>query len=70
MLIHKTLVRVRYAETDQMQYAYYGRYLEYFEVGRAEMMRDYGLTYKSIETQGYQMPVLEAFISYTKSSPL
>jgi acyl-CoA thioester hydrolase len=64
MLQHKTLIRVRYAETDQMQYAYYGRYLEYFEVGRAEMMRDHGLTYKSIEDNGYQMPVHEAFVRF------
>lgn len=64
MLLYKTLVRVRYAETDQMQYAYYGRYLEYFEVGRAEMMREHGLTYKSIEAQGYHMPVFEASIKY------
>ncbi len=64
MLIHKTHIRVRYAETDQMQYAYYGKYLEYFEVGRAEMMRDYGLTYKQIEENGYHMPVYEAFVKY------
>ena len=64
MLIHKTNLRVRYAETDQMQYAYYGKYLEYFEVGRAEMMREHGLTYKQIEENGYHMPVSEAFVKY------
>ena len=64
MLIHKTNLRVRYAETDQMQYAYYGNYLEYFEVGRAEMMRERGLTYKQIEENGYHMPVAEAFVKY------
>ncbi len=64
MLIHKTNLRVRYAETDQMQYAYYGNYLEYFEVGRAEMMREHGLTYKQIEENSYHMPVSEAFVKY------
>lgn len=64
MLFHKTYIRVRYAETDQMQYAYYGRYLEYFEVGRAEMMRDLGLTYDKIEKSGYHMPVYETFVRY------
>ena len=64
MLIHKTNLRVRYAETDQMQYAYYGNYLEYFEVGRAEMMRERGLTYKQIEKNGYHTPVAEAFVKY------
>jgi len=64
MLIHKTHLRVRYAETDQMQYAYYGKYLEYFEVGRTEMMREHGLTYKQIEENGYHMPVSETFVKY------
>jgi acyl-CoA thioester hydrolase len=64
MLVHKTLLRVRYADTDQMQYVYNGKYFEYFEVGRTEMMREHGLTYKKIEAQGYQMPVHEAFIKY------
>jgi len=64
MLIHKTHLRVRYAETDQMHYAYYGKFLEYFEVGRAEMMREHGLTYKQIEENGYYMPVSETFVKY------
>ena len=64
MLIHKTSLRVRYADTDQMQYAYNGKYFEYFEVGRTEMMREQGLTYKKIEQSGYQMPVYEAKIKF------
>ena len=64
MLIHKTSLRVRYADTDQMQYAYNGKYFEDFEVGRTEMMREQGLTYRSIEQNGYQMPVYEAQIKF------
>ncbi len=64
MLIHKTSLRVRYADTDQMHYAYNGKYFEYFEVGRTEMMREQGLTYKTIESNGYQMPVYETFIQF------
>ena len=64
MLIHKTTLRVRYADTDQMQYAYNGKYFEYFEVGRTEMMREQGLTYKTIEENGYHMPVHEAFLKF------
>jgi len=64
MLIHKTTLRVRYADTDQMHYAYNGKYFEYFEVGRTEMMREQGLTYRKIEEQGYQMPVHEAFLKF------
>jgi acyl-CoA thioester hydrolase len=55
----ETTVRVRYAETDQMGYAYYGYYAMYYEVARVESLRKLGLTYKSIEAQGIIMPVLE-----------
>lgn len=64
MLKHSTEIRIRYADTDQMKFAYNGKYLEYFEVGRTEMMRDAGLPYKLIESYGYLMPVREAFVRY------
>ena len=64
MLKHKTNIRVRYGDTDQMQYAYYGKYPEYFEVGRAEMMRELNLTYRMIEENGYMMPVYSIHIDY------
>jgi acyl-CoA thioester hydrolase len=44
-----TLLRVRYAETDQMGYVYYGNYYTYFEVGRVEYMRARGVAYKEME---------------------
>ena len=52
-------IRVRYAETDQMGYVYYGNYSTYYEVARAESIRALGLTYKEIEEAGVIMPVLE-----------
>ncbi len=64
MLIHKTQLRVRYADTDQMRYVYNGKYIEYFEVGRTEMIREQNLTYKSIEESGFLMPVNSVFIKY------
>ena len=64
MLIHKTQLRVRYADTDQMSYVYNGKYIEYFEVGRTEMIREQNLTYKSIEESGFLMPVNSVFIKY------
>jgi acyl-CoA thioester hydrolase len=64
MLLHKTNIRIRYADTDQMQFAYNGKYFEYFEVGRTELMRDQNLTYKTIEKNGYMLPVHSVFISY------
>ncbi|MGD8778220.1 MAG: thioesterase family protein [Ignavibacteria bacterium] len=66
MIKHTTVVRVRYADTDKMQFVYNGKYLEYFEVGRTELLRHYGLAYNEIEKQGYQLPLTEANIKYKK----
>lgn len=55
----ETTVRVRYGETDQMGYVYYGYYAMYYEVGRVESLRQLGLTYKELEDGGVMMPVLE-----------
>ena len=57
-------VRVRYAETDKMGYAYYANYLVWFEVGRNAWMRSRGLPYKKLEEAGYILPVVEAQITY------
>ncbi|MEJ7643261.1 MAG: thioesterase family protein [Chryseolinea sp.] len=55
----ETRIRVRYAETDQMGYVYYGHYALYYEVARVESLRQLGLTYKALEEMGIMMPVLE-----------
>ncbi|MBX2960960.1 MAG: acyl-CoA thioesterase [Cyclobacteriaceae bacterium] len=55
----ETKVRVRYGETDQMGYVYYGNYAMYYEVARVEALRRLGLTYREIEAMGIIMPVLE-----------
>ena len=59
-----TQIRVRYAETDQMGYVYYGNYATYFEVARVEALRQIGLTYKELEDQGVMMPVIENWSKY------
>ncbi|WNJ18821.1 thioesterase family protein [Pontibacter sp. G13] len=64
MIVHETQVRVRYGETDQMGYVYYGKYAEYFEVGRTELIRSLGLTYKALEESGILMPVADLQIKY------
>ncbi|MCZ7603611.1 MAG: acyl-CoA thioesterase [Ignavibacteriales bacterium] len=64
MLKHVTTIRVRYADTDKMQFVYNGKYLEYFEVGRTELLRSTGLAYASIEKDGYQLPLIEAKLIY------
>jgi acyl-CoA thioester hydrolase len=59
MFITETHIRVRYAETDQMNVVYYGNYAQYFEVARAESIRNLGFTYKEMESAGVMMPVVE-----------
>ena len=59
MYTAETTIRVRYGETDQMGYVYYGYYAMYYEVARVESLRRLGVTYKEIEAMGVMMPVLE-----------
>ena len=59
MYTTETHIRVRYAETDQMRYVYYGNYAMYYEVARVESLRQLGLTYKELEAMGIIMPVVE-----------
>lgn len=59
MIAHEIQIRVRYAETDQMGYVYYGNYATYFEVARVETFRSLGFSYKEMEEAGIMMPVLE-----------
>ena len=59
MLSHTIEIRVRYAETDQMGYVYYGNYATYYEVARVESLRNLGFSYKSLEEEGILMPVTE-----------
>lgn len=61
---HRTKLRVRYGETDQMGYCYYGNYAQYFEVGRVEAMRALGMSYKQLEDQGVMLPVSEFSVKY------
>ena len=61
---HTTKLRVRYGETDQMGYCYYGNYASYFEVGRVEAMRSLGMSYRSLEEAGIMLPVSHFEVDY------
>jgi acyl-CoA thioester hydrolase len=61
---HSTQVRVRYGETDQMGYVYYGNYALYYEIGRVEMLRSLGVSYRSMEEQGIMLPVATMSTKY------
>jgi len=64
MYITETQVRVRYGESDRMGYAYYGYYPLYYEVGRTEMLRNLGLSYKEMEDSGTILPVISLQSNY------
>jgi acyl-CoA thioester hydrolase len=59
---------VRYADTDQMGVVYYANYLVWFEVGRTDWLRERGWTYRAMESDGYQLPVIEAHCEYKSSA--
>ena len=62
----RTSFRVRYADTDQMGYVYYGNYSRYYEIGRVEALRNLGISYRELEEAGIMMPVLENYSKYIK----
>lgn len=59
-------VRVRYAETDQMGVVYHANYLVWFEVGRTDLLRALGWTYREMEASGVRLPVLEVHCEYRR----
>ena len=61
-------VRVRYAETDKMGVVYYANYFVWFEVGRTDLLRDAGWSYREMEIDGYALPVIEAHCTYRESA--
>lgn len=63
---HEIELRVRYAETDQMGIVYYGNYAQYFEVGRVEWLRNFGISYKSMEDEGLMLPVVSLDVKFKK----
>lgn len=61
-----SVIRVRYAETDKMGVVYYANYLVWFEVGRADLLRSLGWTYREMEHAGISLPVIEAHCEYRR----
>jgi acyl-CoA thioester hydrolase len=64
LLEFSTKIRVRYAETDQMGFCYYGNYASYFEVARVEALRELNINYKELEKIGVLLPVKKFEIAY------
>ena len=62
---HETILRVRYSETDKMGIVYYANYLVWFEIGRVDLMRQLGFTYRDMERDhGCFIPVVDARCRY------
>lgn len=59
-------IRVRYAETDKMGYSHHGNYASYFEIGRTELLRQAGLSYRQVEESGIMLPVRNMNVTYYK----
>lgn len=68
MIKESIKINVRYAETDQMGFVYYGNYAQYFEIGRVEALKKIGLSYREIEERGFMLPVKSLHINYIKAA--
>src|SRR5437588_11795935 len=58
-LSHEIQIRVRYAETDRMGLLHHANYIVYFEMGRTELLRQRGLTYRDIEDSGHLLVIVD-----------
>lgn len=68
MIVSETKIRVYYEDTDQMGVVYYGNYARYYEIGRTEMIRDLGFTYRQMEEMDIMLPARSLKINYLKSA--
>jgi acyl-CoA thioester hydrolase len=68
MIVTETKIRVYYQDTDKMGVVYYGNYARYYEIGRTEMIRELGFTYKQMEELSILLPARSLKINYLKSA--
>lgn len=64
--VHKTFLRPRYADTDQMGIIHHAKYFEYFEIARTELLRSLGLPYAELENEGYLLPLIDCYAKFIK----
>lgn len=64
MKTHQTILKVRYAETDQMGVVHHGNYAQYFEMARLDWLKELGISYKAMEKEGVMLPVYEMNIKF------
>jgi acyl-CoA thioester hydrolase len=66
MIVSRSQITVRYAETDMMGIVYHANYLPWFEIGRTTLLKELGLPYRQLEADGYRLPVLEISAKYSR----
>ena len=66
MILSRTEVTVRYAETDMMGVVYHANYLTWFEIGRTHLLKEIGMPYTRLEAEGYRLPVLEVSAKFLR----
>jgi len=64
--VHKTFLRPRYADTDQMGIVHHAKYFEYFEIARTELLRSLGLPYAQLENEGYLLPLIDCYAKFIR----
>ena len=67
---HKIKIQLRYSDSDQMGVVYHGNYFSFFEQGRTDMLKSYGINYYDIEQKGYVFPVRDVDCTYFQSIKL
>ena len=65
---HVSILKVRYAETDQMGVVHHGNYAQYLEIARIDWLEKIGISYKSMEKKGIMLPVYEMNFKFKKSA--
>ena len=68
MIKDEIKLRVRYSETDQMGFVYYGNYAQYLEIARVAVLKKVGISYKEMEEKGFLLPVSSYSINYYKAA--
>jgi acyl-CoA thioester hydrolase len=59
-------IRVRYAETDRMGLLHHATYFVYFEIGRTELLRQRGITYREVEDAGHLLVIIDIGCKFKK----
>lgn len=66
MTANAVKIRVIYADTDAMGIAYHTNYIRWFEIGRTELLREQGIVYRELESEGFYLPLTELYCHYLK----